>query len=244
MKNRDAKISTSNLKFLPSLLAAFVAIATVACNNNKEVFVTDIQSRPVLRSVVRPSSAKDFYTLGQYRQTQGDSRGAIAAYSQAINLNSNNSDAYNKRGLAYFSLGNRQQAIADYNQAIRINPKYAEAYNNRGNARAASGERDAAVDDYSEAIRINPTYAVAYNNRGNARTALGDREGAIADYDEAIRLSPNFAAAYNNRGNARAALGDKEGAMADLQKAAKIFEKQKNQQLYQEVMNNMKELGQ
>jgi hypothetical protein len=32
--------------------------------------------------------------------------------------------------------------------------------------------------------------------------------------------------------------------MEDLQRAAQIFEKQNNKQLYQQVMNNMQELGQ
>lgn len=127
------------------LLAVFVFLAIVGCNNTKEVFVTDIQSRPVLRSVARPSSARDFYIQGQYRQTKGDSQGAIAAYNKALGLNPDYGEAYNKRGLAYFKLGNRQQAIADYNQALQINSNDTQAYNNRGNVYIAEGATPDAI---------------------------------------------------------------------------------------------------
>ncbi|MHC5722340.1 MAG: tetratricopeptide repeat protein, partial [Nostoc sp.] len=49
---------------------------------------------------------------------------------------------------------------------------------------------------------------------------------------------------YNNRGNARVTNGDKQGALKDLQQAASIFQSQGNNELYQQVMNNIKELGQ
>ncbi len=104
------------------------------------------------------------------------------------------------------------------------------------------GKRNEAIADYDQAIRLNPKYAVAYNNRGNARSVQGDKQRAINDFDQAIRLNPNFAAAYNNRGNTRAAIGDKQGAISDLQQAAKIFQKQKNTELYQQVMQNIKDL--
>ena len=140
--------------------------------------------------------------------------------------------------------GDSQAAIASFTQAISLNPNYAEAYNNRGNARSVMKDINGAIDDFDQAILLDSRYAIAYNNRGNARAANGDPQAAIADYNEAIRLNPNFAPAYNNRGNARAANNDKQGAIADLQRAATIFERENNRQLYQEVMNNLKELGQ
>lgn len=114
----------------------------------------------------------------------------------------------------------------------------------QGQSQHVKGDSQAAIASFTQAISLNPNYAEAYNSRGLAYFDLGNQQGAIADYNEAIRLNPNFAPAYNNRGNARAANNDKQGAIADLQRAATIFERENNRQLYQEVMNNLKELGQ
>ncbi|MEH2432746.1 MAG: tetratricopeptide repeat protein [Nostoc sp.] len=173
----------------------------------------------------------------------GDKEKAIADYNQALRINPNDAEAYNNLGNARASLGNNREAVKDYSEAIRLNPNYAEAYNNRGNAHAALGEKRGALDDFDQAILLNPKYAIAYNNRGNARAANGE-PGAIEDYNQAIRLNSNFGAAYNNRGNARATSGDKQGALKDLQQAASIFQSQGNNDLYEQVMKNIKELGQ
>ncbi|MEH2143690.1 tetratricopeptide repeat protein [Nostoc sp.] len=172
----------------------------------------------------------------------GDKEKAIADYNQALSINPNDAEAYNNLGNARASLGNNREAVKDYSEAIRLNPNYAEAYNNRGNARATNGDKKGALDDFDQAILLDPKYAIAYNNRGNARAA-GDPQGAIEDYNQAIRLNPNFAPAYNNRGNARATNGDKEGALKDLEQAASIFQSQGNNDLYQQVTKNIKELG-
>jgi tetratricopeptide (TPR) repeat protein len=174
----------------------------------------------------------------------GKKQEAIADYNQAIRINANDAEAFNSRGNARASQGDHRGSVEDYNEAIRLAPNYAEAFNNRGNARSSLGDKNGALDDIGQAIRLNPRYAIAYNNRGNVRASQGDNKGAITDYNQAIRLNPNFGAAYNNRGNARAAEGDKPGALKDLQRAADIFQNQDNKDLYQQVMNNIKELGQ
>jgi tetratricopeptide (TPR) repeat protein len=220
------------------------AITSVSCSRDKNVLVTEIGVSSPSRRASKTSQAGEFYIQGQNQHVKGNSQAAIASYDKAIRLNPEYAAAYKSRGLAYFDLGDKQKAIADYNEAIRLSPNDAEAYNSRGNGRAALGDNKGAIADYSQAIRLNPRYAIAYNNRGNARAAQGDQKGAIADYNQAIRLNSNFGPAYNNRGNARAAQGDKQGAMEDLQQAASIFQSQGNNDLYQEVMNNIKELKQ
>jgi tetratricopeptide (TPR) repeat protein len=48
---------------------------------------------------------------------KGDYQGAIAAYSQAIVLNPNYVEAYNRRGIARRALGDNKGALADFNEA-------------------------------------------------------------------------------------------------------------------------------
>ena len=58
----------------------------------------------------------------------------------AIVLNSNHSNAYNNRGLAYSNKGNFERAIQDYNKAIELAPESVYAYSNRGVAYAEEGD--------------------------------------------------------------------------------------------------------
>ncbi|MBD2414178.1 tetratricopeptide repeat protein [Nostoc calcicola FACHB-3891] len=159
---------------------------------------------------------------GQVRSLLKDYQGAIAAYTEAIGLNSNDLKAYINRGVARGNLGEHQAAIADYNQAIKINPKFALAYNNRGAAHSNLEKKQAAIEDFNQAIRINPNFVLAYNNRGFAYYELGDKQAAIADYNQALKIDPNYADAYKNRGSVRYDLGDNQAAIEDFNQALKI----------------------
>jgi len=47
-------------------------------------------------------------------------------------LNLKYSDAYNNRGIVYYSLGEYDKAVENYTEAIKIDKKYSEALYNRG----------------------------------------------------------------------------------------------------------------
>jgi tetratricopeptide (TPR) repeat protein len=65
--------------------------------------------------------------------------------SDLIEINSQDAEAYVRRGIAYRVQGNSDRAIADYSKAIEINPQDANAYFNRGGAFEAKGDRDRAI---------------------------------------------------------------------------------------------------
>ena len=101
------------------------------------------------------NAADSYYTLGNIKAESGDFRGAIIAFSRAIELNPNYIGAYNNRGMAKYSLGNYRGAITDYNLALKLNASptiIAFIYNNRGVATAEIGDRRGAIADYNRAI--------------------------------------------------------------------------------------------
>jgi tetratricopeptide (TPR) repeat protein len=170
----------------------------------------------------RLGSASDYNDRGNDRVTAGDNQGAIADFTEAIQLDPKFAEAYNNRGNARVTLGDKQGALADFNKAIQLNPKEAEAYHNRGNLRADIGDKPGALTDFNKAIQLNPKYPEAYNSRGNTRLTLGDKQGALADFNQAIKLNPKDIEAYNNRGNLRIELGDKQGALADFDRSIQL----------------------
>jgi tetratricopeptide (TPR) repeat protein len=68
-------------------------------------------------SVATEAKAEDFFIQGNDKYEKGDYQGALAAYSQAIVLNPNYVEAYNRRGIARRALGDNQAALADFNEA-------------------------------------------------------------------------------------------------------------------------------
>ena len=56
----------------------------------------------------------------------------IACYDKAIEVNPENADAYNNKGLSLYLLRSYNEAIACYDKAIEVNPENADAHYNKG----------------------------------------------------------------------------------------------------------------
>ena len=66
---------------------------------------------------------------------EGKYEEAIVYYNKAIELDPNNSAAYNNRGFAKDCLHKYEDSIKDFNKVIELTPNYTNAYYDRGNAK-------------------------------------------------------------------------------------------------------------
>lgn len=103
---------------------------------------------------VRDKKSQDYLMAGIQKALSEDYVGAIESYDLAIQLTSSNSEVYYNRGVAYFSIGQRDNAIKDFNHAIELNPTMAEAYGNRGTIRLLMNERQGALSDFKKAAQL------------------------------------------------------------------------------------------
>ncbi len=140
---------------------------------------------------------------------------AIEDYTQVINTNPSDTEAYAHRGDANLAVGNKKEALEDYTQAIALNPEDANIYFQRGKVRANSNDKQGAIEDYTQAITLKPDEPDVYSKRGNAYSAIGNKKEAIEDYTQVITLKPDRVDAYFHRGLDRANIGDKQGAIED-----------------------------
>ena len=135
------------------------------------------------------SQGNSLFNKGQFDQS-------TAYFNKAIEVNPNDAEAYNNRGVVYDNKGQHDKAIADYDKAIEINPKYATAYNNRGFAYYIKGQYDKAIADCTKVIEIDPKYATAYKNRATAYFHEREYEKAWDDVyraqDLGYNVSPEF----------------------------------------------------
>jgi tetratricopeptide (TPR) repeat protein len=172
----------------------------------------------------KPASAEpasEAYQQGVSRLDEGDFDAAIKAFTEAIRLEPQLTDAYKRRGFAYGRKGEQEKAIADFSEAIRLAPDDAEAYRNRGVSHGMKGDHDKAIADFTVAIRLEPN-APTYCNRSTAYFNKNDLDKAIADCTEALRLKPDCAEAYFSRGLSYGKKGDLDKAIADLTAAIRL----------------------
>jgi len=146
--------------------SSFYQFAVILMVFSAAVFVVVFVGVSVIVPALSPSKdgmkAEEWFSRAYEKVEQGDLKGGIADYTQAIALKPNDAYAYHlMRGLAHYNLGDKQAAIADYNKAIELKPDLAEAYNHRGIAHDNLGDQQAAIADLNKAIALKPDLAVA-----------------------------------------------------------------------------------
>ena len=113
---------------------------------------------------------------------------SIFAFTETIEIDSSDAEAYFRRGLAKYELaspfshknemlddslthsGNYNDAISDFTKSLEIHCCPSEAYYHRGIAKGQLGDDQGAIDDQTKAIVIDPNYAWAYQERGIVKT--------------------------------------------------------------------------
>jgi tetratricopeptide (TPR) repeat protein len=166
--------------------------------------------------VAKLTSFDDFFNAGNDYFKNGEIDKAIDAYTKAVNISPDHSDAWRCRASAYIRKGLFDKAIEDCNQALAANRANARAYNERAVCHGAKGDLQAALLDYSEAVRVAPSDPMFWAGRAWTFNGLKEFAKAISDAGEAIRLKSDFALPYSERGLAHFSLKEFDLALKDL----------------------------
>ena len=143
------------------------------------------QNDTIFLSNQRLKVGNDFYSRKDYNS-------AISAYTEAIELNPQNIDAYIYRGGAFGYLKNYQSAVADYSQAIQLDNRNFNAHYGLGAAYLYQGKYNSAIVELNTAINLNSQNAAAYYARGYCYEMTYRNSEAQRDYETAKRLGYQF----------------------------------------------------
>lgn len=166
---------------------------------------------------------------------------AIEEYTRAINFNTNDSDIYFERGVAFANKPDYPNAINNFNKAIELNPENAKAYYNRGRVYDSINDLRKAIDDYSLAIKFDQHYKSAYSNRGLLYSEIGEYGKALDDFNTTIEFKQEDSNDYNSRGHLYRIMGVYGSAIEDCNKA--IFLNPNNEQAYNNLGSVYNDLG-
>ena len=154
-------------------------------------------SRPAAPTVMLPATTPD-EDAGTAAIGKGDSDGAIAAFTRAIDSKDKvATPVYDHimRGLAYANKGMTEQALADFDAAVKLKPDDVDARFRRGGLRVLLKQYQDAIEDLTVVVQAGETdakSAAAYSLRGAAYDAVGQYNNGNADEDKACELNKDF----------------------------------------------------
>lgn len=125
---------------------------------------------------IAPKSGLAHYVHGTTLHRMNDLRGAVAAYTRAIE--NGYEGAYNNRGVALLHLSLHRVALADFTRVLQQHPDSVRAYHNRGLVRLQAGDVEGAIADLTKATTKKPDYIRSYLALGAAYYAAGKQEEA------------------------------------------------------------------
>ena len=133
-------------------------------------------------------------------------------------MNPEDAQAYNHRGIALARQGEYAAALAEFSRAIRRDPTFADASYNRALVHIAIGNLGPAASDFGNVLTIRPEFVEVYLRRGRLYAAMNEHDKAIADFTRALDTDPRCAEALFGRSLAHYAKGNHEEARKDARK--------------------------
>ena len=130
----------------------------------------------------------DLYKAGEKAYRSGDHKSAIILFTQVLDAQPDNINAYLQRGFCHSLQKNYGKAVADFTAVVDRKPDHAWAYISRGSAYAKLEQHQLAMADFDHVIALDAKNEEAYNNRGWSRKATGDMAGACKDWKTSQRM--------------------------------------------------------
>lgn len=143
-----------------------------------------------------PSAVDGYYYIGQSYLRLGQTRQALDAFQDGIDINSNFAPNYLGRALARLAIDEKANIESDLSEAIRLDSNYLEAYLERGAFYLSKNLTDDALDDFTTAVDIAPNSPLAYLGLARAQIALGNPADAVEAAEQAKSLDITLLDAY------------------------------------------------
>jgi tetratricopeptide (TPR) repeat protein len=162
-----------------------------------------------------PQNSEGYFMLGMYLKEQNDIDKATIAFQKAVDLDSDNKDAFIELGKIYTNKGN-PLALKYFDNALIIdsldfNVLMAKAYYFQ-----TKNQKNEAIGVYKKIINYDPRYENALFNLGLLYFDMDSIDKAQAHFNMVIGEAPTFYKAYYYRGLIAEKQGDKSAALKDF----------------------------
>jgi tetratricopeptide (TPR) repeat protein len=162
-----------------------------------------------------PPTARKLVDQGDKLEENGDHKGAIAAYDEAIADDPGYAYAFASRCESEWALDRNAIAARDCERAISLDPSSAYAYRQYALALGDMGDNTRALDAATRSIQLDPARSFNYAVRCTINANLKLYDAAIADCNRAVAMDPKAIRGHLQRGRAELESGDYPAAESD-----------------------------
>jgi len=117
---------------------------------------------------------------------------ALEFFDQVLEMNPENADAWNNKGVALYWTGRPEEAQECYDRALAADPGNLEALRNRAFVLRAMGRFEEALETYEKIIYDEPE-AADFRNLATVLVGMGLLEEALGALIEAANMEPTIA---------------------------------------------------
>ncbi len=183
-----------------------------------------------------PQNSEAYFMLGMYLKEQNDAAKATIAFQKAVDLDSDNKDAFIELGKIYTDKGN-PIALKYFDNALIIdsldfNVMMAKAYYYQ-----TKNQMNDAIGVYKKIVGYDPRYENALFNLGLIYYDMDSLPKAQAHFDMVIGEAPTFFKAYYYRGLIAEKRGDKAAALKDFKQCLEF------NSTFDKALDGVKRLG-
>lgn len=132
-----------------------------------------------------------YFLLGNAYYQTGDPKGAIAAFTKAIEIDPQYFKAMVNMALMYDEQEQYSQAIETLERAAEIDPKSPDVWSHMGNSYYAQGQHAKAMDLYRKALGLDPNATHALYSIGVAFADAGIFREAVRYWSRVSELEPD-----------------------------------------------------
>lgn len=133
--------------------------------------------------------AQEYYLMGnECIVSYKDHRAAIANFNKALELDPTYLDAWVRKGVTLYDIGDYYAAMECFNKTVNLSPISFKALYNRGKCRLKLKDPELAISDFSKASQQKPDHASCHEYLAQAYTAIDSLEMADKHYQIAREL--------------------------------------------------------
>jgi tetratricopeptide (TPR) repeat protein len=131
-----------------------------------------------------------FGLRGASRMNGTEVDGAIADFTEGLQLEPNNASLLMNRGKAYHAKNANRDALRDFSRALILEPENNETFFHRAELHYTQERYEQALSDLTEILKRDPKHIDALMLRGLVYEATEKTAQAGKDYNEILRLLP------------------------------------------------------